>query len=69
MLLLGLRRNDVELALRAYINDALFSHFRRDLMHRLSLRAEVAARHQGLDVGLARHLVLWSPLDYYSAKG
>ena len=68
-LMRGLLQNDVELALGANVDDASLSRLARDLMHRLSLRADITARLQGLDVGLARHLVLWSTLDYYSAEG
>ena len=35
-------------------------------MYRLSRRAEIAARLQGLDVGSQ---VLWLTRDYHSAKG
>ena len=52
-LIRGLLPNDVELALGTNVNDASLSRFARDLMHRLSLRAEITARLQGLDLSLA----------------
>lgn len=42
-LLLGLRRNDVIFALSAYVDNALLFGFAGDFMHRLSLRAKIAA--------------------------
>ena len=68
-LLLSLHRDDVVFSIRAYIDDAILSRFRRNLMHRRSFRAEITARLQDLDVILARHMVLWLTLDYHSSEG
>ncbi len=42
---------DLEFAIRAYIDNAFLFCFGGNLMHRVSVRPEIAARLQGFDVG------------------
>ena len=60
-----LRRNDFVHTIRADIDGAFPSLFRRERVHRFSLRAKIAARLQGLDVIFQ---VLWLTLDDHGAE-
>ena len=53
--------HDIVIAVRAHVDDGLLTRPGRELMHRFSLRAEIAARLKNQGVGIQ---VPWLTLDY-----
>lgn len=61
--------DDVELAFHAHVEDALLFRIGRQPMHGFTLRAEITAWFQSLNIIFAGHLIFWIALDYYGGEG